>query len=273
MASSTDNRETALEALLRRDHALVLAATLVLSTLAWVCVLWCFESLMQTPGMSSMPAMIMAPMFSPWTAAEFLLTLVMWVVMMVGMMTPSATPMLLLYARVGRHANADGKIFAATGWFAAGYLLAWTAFAAVASLAQALLIETALITPMLALRSNLIGGAVLIAVGLYQWTPLKHACLAQCQAPLAFILRHGGFKPDASGALVFGLKHGLYCLGCCWAVMALLFVGGVMNPLWIALLAIWVLLEKIVPAGPLMARGLGLGLIVGGIIFVLSTVM
>ena len=181
--------------------------------------------------------------------------------------------MILLYARVGRQARAQGKPFAATGWFAGGYLLAWTGFAALASLAQAALASAALVTPMLALTNNILGGAVLIAAGLYQWSPLKQACLGHCQAPLRFLQRHGGFRRDPAGSLRLGLKHGLYCIGCCWALMALLFVGGVMNLLWIAALSILVLLEKIVPAGLLIPRAVGLVLIAAGAIYLYRTLM
>jgi len=189
------------------------------------------------------------------------------------MMTPSAAPMTLVYARVARHAQMDGKPFAATGWFVAGYLLTWSGFAVLATLAQAALVSTALITPALAAGTNLFGAGILVAAGLYQWSPLKQRCLSQCQNPFAFIQRHGGFKRDVLGALILGATHGLYCIGCCGALMGLLFVGGVMNPLWIAGLAIWILLEKVFSLWGLMSRGLGLVLIVGGIIFALRTLM
>ena len=175
--------------------------------------------------------------------------------------------MILIYARVGRQARAEGKLFAATGWFAAGYLLAWSGFAAVASLAQAALAGAALITPGLAAGSTVFAALLLIAAGLYQWSPLKDACLSQCQAPLNFLFRHGGFRRDSRGALSLGLRHGFYCIGCCWALMMLLFVAGVMNVLWIAALSILVLLEKIVRFRRLMPRALGLVLIAAGAIF------
>ena len=114
-----------------------------------------------------------------------------------------------------------------------------------------------LLTPMMASANNLLGGLVLIAAGLYQWTPLKEACLFNCQAPLTFITRHGGFRGDPGGALTLGLRHGLYCVGCCWALMVLLFVGGVMNLFWIAALGILVLLEKVMPYGKIVARFAG----------------
>ena len=116
--------------------------------------------------------------------------------------------------------------------------------------------------------SNALGGAVLIAAGLYQWTPLKDACLAQCQAPLVFIQQHGGFRADARGALLLGARHGLYCIGCCWALMALLFVGGVMNVLWIAAIAVFILLEKLAPWSWALSRGAAATFILAGLWFV-----
>jgi predicted metal-binding membrane protein len=173
--------------------------------------------------------------------------------------------MILIYARVGRQAASKGQPFAASSWFAAGYLLAWTAFALIATSAQWALERAALLTPMMQSASNVLGGFVLIAAGLYQWTPVKDACLSYCQAPLAFIMRHGGFRPEVSAALALGFRHGLYCVGCCWALMALLFVNGVMNLFWIAALAILVLLEKVIPFGRIIARLAGLAFIAGGV--------
>jgi predicted metal-binding membrane protein len=188
----------------------------------------------------------------------------MWAVMMVGMMTPSAAPMILLYARVGRQAAAQQKPLAATGWFAGGYLLAWTAFSIVATLGQWGLERAAMLTPMMTGASGVFGGIVLIAAGLYQWTPWKDACLRHCRAPLHFIQQHGGFKRDAWGSLAVGFHHGLYCIGCCWALMALLFVGGVMNLLWIAAIMVFVLAEKVVPGGRLLTRLAGAGFVAAG---------
>jgi predicted metal-binding membrane protein len=270
--------EAALENVLKRDRMVVAAALVTLTALAWTYLLGLALSGGATAPSSSMPGMDMAAMnmaasAGPSRMVEFLFTFAMWVVMMIGMMTPSAAPMILIYARVGRQAREEGKLFAATGWFAGGYLLAWTAFAVVASLVQEALSAAALITPMLALGSGLSAAPVLIAAGLYQWSPLKQSCLSQCRAPLGFLTRHGGFRRDPNGALNLGLKHGLYCIGCCWALMLLLFVAGVMNAAWIAALSILVLLEKILPFGRFMPRAVGLVLIAAGTIFVVRTAM
>jgi predicted metal-binding membrane protein len=277
--------DTALEALLRRDRTIVAASLAAIAAIAWVYILWLSATMnmdgmsMAEPGMGMDPAMDMdmgsdgeggvlstLPGLSPrpWTAVEAGVTMTMWVVMMVGMMLPSATPMILLYARVGRQSRKEGKPFAATGFFAGGYLLAWAAFALVATFGQWLM-EGTLLTPALASASRVLSGIVLTLAGLYQWTPLKDACLTQCQTPIVFLQSHGGFRRDPAGAVGLGLRHGLYCIGCCWALMTLLFVGGIMNVLWIAAIAMFVLAEKVVPAGRSLSRAAGGVLIAAGI--------
>jgi predicted metal-binding membrane protein len=263
--------DAAIETVLRRDRVIVAASLVVLTALAWAYVWWLAADMdmggMDMPGFRMIPAGmgLMMPASAPWTGMEFAFVFAMWAVMMVGMMTPSATPMILIYARVGRQAAQQGKPLAASAYFAAGYLLTWIGFAFAATSAQWVLERSALLTPMMAGANDLLSGAVLITVGVYQWTPLKDACLRQCQAPWLFIQRHGGFRPDVRGSLALGALHGAYCIGCCWALMALLFVGGVMNVLWIAAIAILVLVEKVVPAGRVIARTAGAGLFAGGL--------
>jgi predicted metal-binding membrane protein len=283
--------DTALESLLRRDRVIVAASLAALTVIAWTYTLWLAAAMnidgmsMSGPGMGADmrmdPAMEMDGMEMeagaalslgtvlgisprPWSSVEAGVTLTMWVVMMVGMMLPSATPMILLYARVGRQSRKEGKPFAATGFFAGGYLLAWVGFALAATLGQWLM-EGTLLSTALASASRIFSGAVLIVAGLYQWTPLKDACLSQCQAPIVFLQRHGGFRRDPAGAVGLGLRHGLYCIGCCWALMTLLFVGGIMNVLWIAAIAIFVLAEKVFFPGRLLSRIAGTLLIAAGL--------
>src|SRR3954449_7843833 len=207
---------------------------------------------------------IMLPAEEPWRTIEFAHVFLMWAVMMVGMMAPSAAPMILMYARVGRQSEAQGKLFAATGWFAAGYLLAWCGFSLAATLLQWAIERAALLDSRMAIASNLLGGIVLIAAGAYQWTRLKDICLAQCQSPLLFLMRHGGFRSGLRRCMLLGFRHGGYCVGCCWVLMALLFVGGVMNVLWIALLSLLVLLEKVTPVGRWIARAAGIACVAAG---------
>jgi predicted metal-binding membrane protein len=250
------------ERALRRDRLLVLGAVAGITALAWAYVIRLAAG-MDMPGMA-MPEM-MAPMPAAWTATDFLLMWLMWSVMMVGMMAPSVAPMVLLYARVGREAQARGKPFAATAWFGGGYLLAWSVFSLAATAAQWTLERAALMSPATMALGTTLGGGVLVAAGLYQFTPFKNACLAQCQAPLVFIQRHGGFRADPRGALRLGCRHGLYCVGCCWALMAILFAVGVMNLIWVAALAALVLIEKLLPRGHGLPRATGLALVAAGL--------
>ena len=262
--------DTALEVVLRRDRAIMIAALATLTVLAWADLAWLANDMkmdgMDMTGFRMIPAGqgLMMPASAPWQPIEFGYVFVMWVVMMIGMMTPSVAPMILIYARVGRQAAAQGKPFAASGWFAAGYLFAWTGFSVLATTAQWALERAALLTPMMESANNILGGAVLIVAGLYQWSPLKERCLSYCRSPLVFIQQLGGFRREPTGALALGFRHGIYCIGCCWALMALLFVGGVMNLFWIAVLAILVLLEKIAPLGRIVARIASVGFVAAG---------
>jgi predicted metal-binding membrane protein len=270
--------DAVLETVLRRDRAIIAAALLVMTGLAWAYVLWLAADMnmggMDMSGFRMVPAgvVLMMPATAPWNATEFAFVFAMWAVMMVGMMTPSATPMILINMRVGHQAAQQGKLFAASSWFASGYLLAWIGFAFVATFAQWALERGSLLTPTMAVASGTLSGIMLIAAGIYQWTPLKDACLRQCQMPLQFIQRHGGFRPDAFGSLAIGARHGAYCIGCCWVLMALLFVGGVMNVLWITAGTILVLIEKTIRAGRVISRVSGTVLFVGGIWMLAHTV-
>jgi predicted metal-binding membrane protein len=262
--------DAALVAVLRRDRAVVAACLFAIIISAWAYV-WRLAADMEMGGMDMtgfrmIPAGsgLMMPAMAPWQPIEFVFVFVMWAVMMIGMMTPSIAPLVLIYARVGRQAAAQQKPFAATAWLASGYLLAWISFSIVATVAQWAIEREGWLTSAMAGASNTFGGLTLIAAGLYQWTPLKDACLWQCQAPLQFIQRHGGFRGDAMGSLVLGVRHGIYCVGCCWVLMALLFVGGVMNVLWIAAIMVFVLIEKVIRAGRLVSRGSGAGLLAAG---------
>ena len=261
---------SALEAILRRDRAIIFAALAVLTTLAWFDLVWLANDMamdgMDMTGYRMIPAgqALMMPANSPWQPIEFAYVFVMWAVMMIGMMTPSAAPIILVYARVGRKAS-ESRPFASTAWFALGYLLAWIAFSLVATSAQWALERAALLTPMMASASKTVAAILLILAGLYQWTPLKDVCLRQCQAPLGFILSRGGFQGAATSSLMLGFRHGVYCIGCCWALMVLLFALGVMNLFWIAALAILVLLEKVMPSGRVIARIAGIASFAGGV--------
>jgi predicted metal-binding membrane protein len=269
--------DSTLETMLRRDRLIVAGALGAIIALAWAYLLWLVADMdmggMDMDGFRMIPAGIgiMLPASEPWRAIEFAYVFLMWAVMMVGMMVPSAAPMILMYARVGRQGSIAGKPLAATGWFVAGYVLAWIGFSLAATLVQWLLEREALLDPRMTSASNTLGAVVLVAAGVYQWTPLKDACLVQCRTPLGFLMRHGGFRGDVPGCLRLGLRHGAYCVGCCWVLMALLFVVGVMNVLWIALLALLVLVEKLTARGRWLARAAGIACVIAGVWMMFSS--
>jgi predicted metal-binding membrane protein len=207
---------------------------------------------------------LMIPTEQPWRGMEFVFVFAMWTVMMVGMMTPSAVPMVLMYAGIGRQTKPHNTPFAPTVWFTSGYFLVWIAFALFATLVHWAFERTALLDSAMAGTSNIVGGLLLVAAGSYQWTRVKDLCLAQCQKPFAFLMTHGGFRSDAPGSLMLGLRHGAYCVGCCWALMAVLLMAGIMSPLWIAVLALLILLEKVMPFGRRIASVAGMVLIAAG---------
>ena len=186
---------------------------------------------------------------------------------MIAMMTPSAAPLILLYGRAYRHEQKLGKIKSTvtpTFSFAAGYLVAWMGFSVLATGLQWGFERAGLVHAMQMWSMNSVFSAsLLIAAGIYQLSPLKNVCLEHCRSPARFLAEN--FKPGAMGALRMGLKHGLFCLGCCWFLMGLLFAGGVMNLLWIAGLALFILLEKIGPQGHRIARIAGILMVVIGI--------
>jgi predicted metal-binding membrane protein len=265
-------------AVLWRDRIVIVFAVAFLTALALSYLLW-LSADMSMGGMdmtgfrmipSGMGLMIRADI--PWRAMEFVFVFAMWIAMMVGMMMPSAAPMFLMYARIGRQTEAQSRPLAATIWFGAGYFLVWIAFALLATVVQWAFERTVLLDFTMASTSTVVGGLLFVAAGSYQWTRLKDVCLTQCQTPFAFLMRQGGFRGDALGSLMLGVRHGGYCVGCCWALMALLLVGGVMNVLWIVLLALLVLLEKIAPFGRQIALLAGMVLIVAGV-WLLSTGM
>src|SRR3712207_5894498 len=209
-----------------------------------------------------MPDMGDAVRLGPWTTAHFAMTIGMWAVMMVGMMLPAAAPMVLFFATFSRRSRERGHTVAPVGAFVSGYVAVWSAFALAATTLQWALDRAALLTPHMAAISPVLGGAILVAAGVYQWTPLKDACLGLCRSPVAFLM--GRWRAGAGGACRMGAEHGAYCVGCCWALMALLFVGGVMDLLWVAAITLAVLAEKLAPRGGWIARATGAALVIGG---------
>jgi predicted metal-binding membrane protein len=212
-------------------------------------------------GMGAMDGMA-AMGLQPWTPGTFAAMLAMWVIMMVGMMLPSATPTTLVYAAVARKAAREGTPVAPVAAFVAGYLAVWALFSLAATLAQWGLERAALLSPMLVSNSPALGGALLLGAGVYQLTPFKNACLEHCRSPAHFLAER--WRPGTAGALRLGIDHGAYCLGCCWLLMGLLFFGGVMNLVWIAAITLFVLLEKVVPYGAGGGRVAGFAMIAAG---------
>jgi predicted metal-binding membrane protein len=226
-------------AVFTRDRLAVLAGLAGAVALAWLYLVP--ASLDMYGAMDGLSAWMMT---AAWDAEYFVLMFGMWAVMMIGMMVPSALPAILLFGKVVAGKEAP---LARTYAFAGGYVLAWASFSIVATVLQWGLSQAALLSPMMVGTSATLGAAVLIAAGIYQWTPLKQVCLTRCRSPMAFLSQH--WRPGVGGALRLGALHGLYCVGCCWALMLLLFVGGVMSLLWIGAITIFVLLEKLAPFG------------------------
>jgi predicted metal-binding membrane protein len=252
-----------------RDHAIIWGCLAALVALAWGYLVW-LDLHMASSGMhDGVPAAVAAPALERWHSADIGFTFAMWVVMMVGMMAPSAAPMILLFAATQAPRQEERSASWSVVNFAIGYLAVWAGFSALATLAQWALHDAALLSPQMATSNVLLGGAILAAAGAYQWTPMKRVCLAKCQSPLGFFATH--WRAGASGALRMGVDHGFYCLGCCWALMALLFVVGVMNLLWVVLLTLLVLLEKVATAGQVIARIAGVALIAGGVAMMIGS--
>jgi predicted metal-binding membrane protein len=221
----------------RRDRAIVAAGLIGITLIGWA-YLYHDASTMHCERMAM-------PNTAPWNAGEFGLMFIMWTIMMVAMMIPSASPMLLSFAAVNRRRLERDAPYVSTSVFLLGYLLVWTLFSLAATVMQGWLQAGALVSSAMVSTSSVFAGALLVTAGVFQWTPLKRRCLTHCHAPLSFLTAH--WREGRTGALVMGVHHGLYCVGCCWAVMLLLFVAGVMNLFWVATIAAFVLLEKLMP--------------------------
>ena len=251
-----------LETVLRRDRAIVMTTLVVVTALSWLWVVLGAGMGMSAIEMTRMSRdMLMTPAL--WTPAYAALMFSMWWVMMVAMMLPSAAPMILLFARVSRRESAAEQPWAPSSAFAAGYLAVWGGFSVVATGLQWGLEKVGLLSGMMATTAPWLGAAILIAAGVWQFAPLKHACLRHCRSPISFLVER--WRAGRSGAFRMGLKHGAYCLVCCWFLMALLFFGGVMNLWWIGGLAAYVLMEKVLPMGHWIGYAAGVGLTTWGV--------
>ena len=262
---------TVLETVLRRDRRVVVAALVAVIVVAWIWIVLGAGTGMSAVAMTQMagmPDMDMMMERAVWTPGYAALIFAMWWVMMVAMMLPSAAPMLLLFARANRAQKARDRPYVATGIFAAGYLAAWGGFSALAAVLQWGLEQLYLLGPMMTTTSYWLGGAILLAAGLWQLTPVKGVCLRHCRSPLSFLAQK--WQPGRLGAFRMGLEHGTFCLGCCWFLMGLLFFGGIMNLFWIAGLAGFVLLEKTIPMGHWIGRIAGVAFAAWGVVMLAS---
>jgi len=251
-------------------RTLPIGAILALCALAWTYLFLEATDMREMASMAAMPAMDAGGTPAGWNAAELGYLWVMWSIMMVAMMLPSATPMILLVARLAseRRARAiaanvsPGSASLVTPVFVAGYLAAWTGYSALAATAQWLLHGALLVSDMMVSVSPLLSGSLLVGAGLFQFSPLKDKCVTHCRSPLSFLTAQ--WREGTGGAFRMGVHHGTYCVGCCWALMALLFVLGVMNLLWVTALAVLVLLEKTLPTGRWITWSGGAALVIWG---------
>jgi predicted metal-binding membrane protein len=252
---------SSLERLIRRDRLVVGAGLTVLTIVSWIYLVSMAGGLRSAAMQAEMQRAMGTTEAGAWGLAQLLALFVMWAVMMVGMMVPSAAPMMLLVLGVYRNRTGDDARRCAIA-FIAGYLIAWVGFSVLAAITQFAFHQSAMLSQEMAMRSALVAGPLLLAAGIYQWLPLKGACLSHCRLPLATLASQ--WREGVNGALVMGVRHGLFCVGCCWLLMALLLVVGVMNLIWVAIIAAFVLIEKLARQGPMFGRVAGILLIVWG---------
>ena len=240
-------RSDRLEIALQNDRMIVLAALAGIAAVAWGHMLHEAHGMQRTGVCQCLGMAMSGPDTKPWAIAALTPLFLMWTEMMVAMMIPSAAPMILTFALVNRQRREQERPFVPSSLFLLGYLAVWGVFSFAAALAQWALHGAALLSPMMKSSSPALGGVLLISAGAFQWTTWKRACLNHCRSPLSFLLVD--WREGRMGALAMGIRHGAYCTGCCWLLMALLFVAGVMNMLWVAVITLLVLLEKVLPQG------------------------
>jgi predicted metal-binding membrane protein len=255
------NNSTPLENLLKRDRSVIITGLVLITILSWLYIIYLYRQMV----VMDMSAVFFAmPMTQHWTVTDFALLFLMWLVMMIAMMTPSVSPLILIFAMINRKKKQQQDPFVYTGYLLAGYFLVWGGFSLLATLLQWLLQQASLLNPGMKTTSRILGSIILIAAGIFQFSRLKKACLSNCRTPIDFI--HRNWKEGKRGALKMGIENGINCLGCCWVLMALLFFSGIMNLLWIALIAVFVLIEKTMPQPKWISSVAGIALITYGII-------
>jgi predicted metal-binding membrane protein len=253
------------EAMFRRDRAIVSAGLGGVILLAWAYTYYLAQDMTGATHVHAglLPMDAGMPALRPWGLVDIGFIFLMWVVMQVAMMIPSASPMIIGFAKLSRQRFGEQSPLFATTLFFLGYVVMWTAFSVGATLAQWGLHSAALLSPTMVSTSSVLGGLILIAAGIFQFTQIKEACLQRCRSPLGFLLTE--WREGRRGALVMGLRHGAFCVVCCWLLMALLFVAGVMNLLWIAIITVYILIEKLAPRGRLVSHSIGVVVIAWGL--------
>ena len=252
----------ALPTLIKRDRLVIGLGIVATGAIAWWYTIYEARR-MDVTGVCACAGMKMGgPELESWSAASLVPLFLMWAIMMVAMMLPSAAPMILTFAAVARNRRRASRPYVPVAVFAAGYVAIWCGFSITAALGQWLLHRQALLSTTMVSSSALLGGLLLLAAGVFQFTPLKRSCLTHCRAPLEFIMTR--WREGRRGAFAMGVEHGAFCTGCCWALMALLFVLGVMNILWIAALTILVALEKMLPRAKWLSTATGVLLVCWG---------
>jgi predicted metal-binding membrane protein len=246
---------------LQKDRLIVVSGLCCIALLAWG-YMWHEARIMGQTGVCACMGMKMAgPDTQGWSASDLIPLFLMWAEMMVAMMIPSVAPAVLTFATVSRKRQEEQRPFVPAAVFLSGYLAVWTLFSALAAGAQWILHGVALLSSQMVTTSPVIGGMLLVAAGVFQFGPMKSRCLEHCRTPLSFLLSN--WKEGWTGAFMMGVKHGAYCTGCCWLLMLLLFVAGVMNMWWIAAISLFVLIEKL---GARINRWAGVALIGWGLI-------
>jgi len=249
-------------AVIKRDRNIILAG---LSAIILVTAVYTVNMAQSYGGISV--AMMQHQNHADHGSDNFLNLFIMWTVMQVAMMSPTAIPMILMHTKVERSRHPDHSPVIATALFFLGYIIVWVVFSAVFALVQMALQSSALLSPQMASTSPWLAGGVLIAAGLFQFSKLKEVCLNECRSPVTYFMLE--WREEKTGALLMGLKHGIHCVGCCWVLMALLFVAGVMNLLWMGLITAFVLIEKVMPKGDIFGRVGGVGMLIWGIFLLL----
>ena len=257
---------SSIELVLRRDRAIIITGLLVLCAISWYYIIYLYNQMYPVMNMDAF--LFAMPMSPEWTLIDFLLLFLMWFVMMIAMMIPSVAPLVLIYAMVNRQKKTNQSPYVPAGYFLSGYLVVWAVFSIAATALQWFFQNLDWLNPDMIVTNKILGGSILIVAGLFQFTSLKEKCLTHCQTPVSFI--HSHWQNGRSGALKMGIVNGWYCLGCCWILMVILFVSGIMNLLWIALISLFVLVEKLLPGVKWVSYVAGMVLVIYGVLMITS---